>query len=124
MKIRIFRVDKGTGERVPWVIELDGELTVIAEYQAGGSTMGVTIPISEEATPATLSPSHSVARWAVEEVENPLPGTDDLRADYFAARRSLVKRHEDGGSVCPPCELRDLLWHYKEKLIEGGHLPR
>lgn len=150
--IRVFRRNRITGERSPWVIVLDHELTIVREYEpetepsgsSGGATEqpqatatavstgyaddsgwlhgGTPGPVSLAA--AAVSAGYAdVARWATEEVvENPIPGTDALRREFFDARRSLIKFHEDNGTVCPSCELGNLLRQYKEKLIDAGHL--
>jgi hypothetical protein len=107
------------GVRTPFVLELDSTLTVVAEYEDVPHCASATDDGREDVL------ARAVAKWAVEAVkENPIPGTDDLRAEFFEARTRLLQLHEIAGTVCPDCEMGSLLRQYKEKLRSDGLLDR
>ena len=111
MRLRIFRLQDGV--RVPWTIELDNELTVLAEYPSATSA----------AAPPTDPIAHAMAKWAVAEIaENPIPGTDDLRAQYFSEVEALHATYAETGQTCPGCELGDVQRRYRLKLEAAGFI--
>lgn len=55
-------------------------------------------------------------------VDNPIPGTDALRAEFFVEEELLKARHAADGTVCKPCETGALIRKYRAKLEAGGHL--
>ena len=72
----------------------------------------------------TPTPSDiKLGEWATDlVVENPIPGTDDLRREFFAEMQDLTERHEKNATVCKPCEKGAIIRKYKDKLIAGGFL--
>ena len=82
-KLRIFRMRDGV--RIPYVLELDHELTVLAEYadttevnHVAAGRSGLT-PRRNADSPARRI-STAMSKWCTKAVEeNPLPGTDELR---------------------------------------------
>lgn len=65
-----------------------------------------------------------VGEWVVASIEqNPLPGTDELRAAYFEAERLMKEKHAADGTVCKPCEAGALIRKYRAKLDALGVLP-
>lgn len=64
-----------------------------------------------------------VGEWVTPMVkENPLEGTDELRAEYFAAEEAIKAKHAADGTVCKPCEIGALIRKYRAKLEALGHL--
>ena len=59
--------------------------------------------------------------WATVEVPNPIPGTDDLRAKYEAARKAIES--DVAAGVCKPCEVGKLIARYRSILESRGLLP-
>lgn len=109
--------------RVPYTIELDAELTVIAEYADTSALDHVALGRKPEAT--DMSPERKkamlMARWATPAVDvNPITGSEDLRQDFFEAKRKLDLQH--GGKGCPSCKLGPLIRQYREKLEAAGLL--
>ena len=121
-KLRIFRLKDGV--RIPYVIELDGELTVIAEY--------ADVTVVDHITEGRRDDRHddavkrivtAVARWSARAItDNPIPGTDDLRQQFFSERDALEKSFKDAGRDCPGCEISKLMRRYRDKLSAAGHL--
>lgn len=110
-------------QRVPYTIELDAELTVIAEY----ADMTALDHVAEgRATPAQeTSPerrkAQAVARWVTAQVDvNPIPGSEELREEFFAAKQKLVSSY--GGAPCPSCEVGKLIRAFRGKLEAKGLL--
>jgi hypothetical protein len=103
--------------RVPYTIELDAELTVIAEYADTSALDHVAMgrkPESAETSPERRK-AMLVARWATPAVDvNPIAGSEDLRQEFFEAKRKLDLQH--GGKGCPGCKLGPLIRQYREKL--------
>jgi hypothetical protein len=64
----------------------------------------------------TESALRTVARWTVSSIENPIPGSDDLRTEYFAERKVLEDRYREEDEECPACKLGELLRKYFRKL--------
>lgn len=73
-----------------------------------------------------IKPSSSditLGAWVTRLVaDNPIPGTDDLRAEYFEAEAAMKAKHESDGTVCKPCETGALMRKYRAKLESLGHL--
>lgn len=64
-----------------------------------------------------------VGAWVTSLVrENPIEGTDELRAEFFAAEEALKAKHAADGTTCKPCELGALMRKYREKLEKQGYL--
>lgn len=121
-KLRIFRMEDG--ERLPYVIELDAQMTVTAEY-LDPAVKAPAAPTSITRGGRSSEGARIVAAWTTDSIQdNPIPGTDDLRAEFFEAKRALYSRHEAAGTKCPGCELGQLLRQYRDKLEEGGHLTQ
>jgi len=113
------------GARVPYTIELDHELTVISEYAdtttidhvaAGRRSHG------EGDTP-TRRKARVMSKWCAKSIEdNPIPGTDDLRTQYFLDFEKLAGEFASEGKACPGCEVGKLMRRYREKLEAEGRL--
>lgn len=102
--------------------------TVLENYSEPASDMKGAI-VSEEklpggATKITYNPSAfdiKIGEWVTSLVKtNPFPGTEELRAEYFAAVESLHEKHENDGTVCKPCESGALIRKYRAKLESMG----
>jgi hypothetical protein len=64
-----------------------------------------------------------VGTWVTELVtENPIPGTDELRAQYFKEVADLQARHEQNGTVCPSCEVGAVMRKWRAKLESLGFI--
>lgn len=64
-----------------------------------------------------------VGEWVTSLIsENPIEGTDELRAEFFAAEEAIKAKHAADGTVCKPCELGALIRKYREKLEKQGYL--
>ena len=114
------------GARVPCTLVLDRTLTVVEEIVDPEALERVTIGRQDAVTgnrPIADADRAVMARWVTEEVPNPLPGTSALRDEYLAARRVMIKEHEDQGHPCPPCQLGGLIQRYRDILKNAGHLP-
>jgi hypothetical protein len=104
--------------RVPYTIELDHMLTVIAEYADTTALDHVAVGRSTKA--AEISPDRrkavNMARWATEAVDvNPIPGSEELREEFFEAKKKLVASY--GEKECPGCEIGKLIREFRDKLI-------
>ena len=123
-KLRIFRIKDGV--RIPYVLELDHELTVISEYADAEVSRHVAEGRSERlrrADSATNRLRTIMARWFSEHVEeNPLPGTDPYREDYWHELAELKAKFEAKKQKCPGCEISKLQQRYREKLRQAGLL--
>ena len=123
--MKIFRVEDGV--RIPYIIELDQELTVMAEYADRTVQKHVSDGRRSHRKPRVPdSPQRKVSlimnRWVTEAIEeNPIPGTDDLRDEYFRKRTELHEEAAREGRDCPPCELSKLMRRYRETLTEKGY---
>ena len=90
-----------------------GELSSIAQGETVESETGGVKSKIYKPTPIDIK----VAEWVVKSVENnPLPGTDALRAEYFADEKELRDKHAADGTVCKPCEAGALIRKYRAKL--------
>lgn len=64
-----------------------------------------------------------VGEWVTElVVENPIPGTDELRAEFFQEEAAMKARHEQDGTKCKPCETGTLIRKYRAKLEQLGKI--
>lgn len=64
-----------------------------------------------------------VGEWVTPMIKtNPIDGTDELRAEFFAAEEAIKAKHAADGTVCKPCELGALIRKYRAKLESLGHL--
>ena len=102
--------------------------TVLGNYPELSPDMKGEI-VSEEkmpggATKITYNPSAfdiKIGEWVTSLVKNnPFPGTEELRAEYFEAVESLREKHENDGTVCKPCESGALIRKYRAKLESMG----
>jgi len=114
------------GVRVPYILELDQELTVMTEYADRSVQKHVSDGRrSHRKRRMPDSPTRKVAlimsRWVTEAIENPIPGTDELRDAYVAERVELHEAAARDGRDCPPCDLSRLMRRYREILEEKGH---
>jgi hypothetical protein len=121
--------------------------TALAEAAASGAIVGTTAPELIAMNPALETPLDGViskeklpgggnkivyrptpldikvGEWVTPLVTtNPIEGTDELRAEFFAAETALRAKHEADGTVCKPCELGALIRKYRAKLEEQGLL--
>ena len=147
------------GQRIPFVVEIDAEMTVVADRQAitadqpsavysTANRPGIASDVLErypdldnplfsagvvsEGTLANgektkfYNPTQldiAVATWATPGIiENPIPGTDDLRAEFFEAETTMRAAYANSGADCPACDLGSLIRQYRSKLFAGGHL--
>ena len=53
---------------------------------------------------------------------NPIDGTDELRAEFFAAEEAIKAKHAADGTTCKPCELGALIRKYRDKLSQQGYI--
>ena len=64
-----------------------------------------------------------VGEWVTSLVlTNPIEGTDELRAEFFAAEEAIKTKHAADGTTCKPCELGALIRKYRDKLEKQGYL--
>ena len=139
------------GQRVPFIMELDEEMTVITDRPADGS------PVSTKGTPlaaleaypdldnpffsagikevkqlpgggkqVVLKPTPldiKVGTWVTPGIkDNPIPGTDELRAEFFEAEKAMREAHAEKGAECSNCDLGALIRRYRMKLFNAGFL--
>lgn len=122
-RMRIYRVDEA-GVRVPWVMELDTGQEVVSEAPVTPSRPEVAVARASQNVVDTPDRRKQIAtsKWQTESIaENPIPGTDDLRASYF---QDLEKLQASYDGECPACEIGRLMRSYKEILEERGHLKQ
>lgn len=46
-------------------------------------------------------------------IDNPIAGTDELRAAFFADRAEMEARHAENGTSCSQCEMNGLIARYR-----------
>ena len=64
-----------------------------------------------------------VGMWTTPSViENPILGTDDLRAEFFEVERQMRDKHASEGTECAPCDLGTIIRRYRLKLFNDGYL--
>ena len=130
-------------QRLPFLIELDEHMTVLVDKPVNAPDQPANIHeyypdldthifdgiiLSEESlenggrkvhykpTPLDLR----VGMWTTPSVTpNPIEGTDELRAEFFAAEASM---RAGGGAECTSCDLGSLIRRYRMKLFNGGYL--
>lgn len=84
----------------------------IEEILPNGVTQRVYKP-----TPADII----MGTWVTDIVpENPIPGTDDLRAEYFAEIEQLKARHAQNGTECKSCDIGAVMRKWRAKLEAKG----
>ena len=119
-QLKFFRLING--QRVPCVITLDSTLLIVSEVVDLTTAKKVADGRSNAEEPAAQRRATTMARWVAHSfTDNPIPGTDDLRALYFEELAALQLKHEQQGSPCPPCEKGRLIRKHREKL-EGLEL--
>lgn len=119
-KLKIFRIEGGV--RMPWILELDHQATVIHEYQDTATLDHVTAGRRprREMTPVKKA-GLALAQWlSRSREENPLPGSDDLRIQYFKDVDDKTAEFVEKGLKCPQCQLSPLVKRYRAKLEAGG----
>lgn len=137
------------GQRIPYLLELDKDMLVVSDHPADGPPTLTTSAAVLEHYPDLNNPFFSagkrhveqlpgggqklvftptpldirVAKWATPGVdENPIPGTDDLRAEFFAAEKAMNDRHAAEGTKCSDCDLGSLIRRFRQKLFDAGYL--
>lgn len=124
-RIKIFRIEGGV--RIPYTIDLDQEMTVIAEYADRTVHRHVVDGRRSHEKPRTPeSPARKIAlimnRWVTKQVEtNPIPGTEDLRDRYFDELAAMHTVAALEGSACKPCDISKLMRRYREILEQQGY---
>jgi hypothetical protein len=64
-----------------------------------------------------------VGEWVTSLITtNPIEGTDELRAEFFAAEEAIKAKHAADGTTCKPCELGALIRKYRDKLEKQGFI--
>lgn len=126
--LRIFRLNEA-GERIPYVLELDHELTVMSEYAdhtaANHVAAGRSTKKAKRADTKGRRIALAIARWVTQSVEdNPIPGTDAMRDTYFEELDALHRYHAQNGSECKPCDVGVLIRQHRTKLEKDGHLAQ
>jgi ribosomal protein S27AE len=111
------------GARVPYILELDQQLTFIAEYRDKvDTTNGKPARPPRQATPAN-DLAHTIAKWATKSVEeNPIPGTDHIREEYFADLERKIEAFAEQNKSCPGCEVGRLMRNYRKRLAAEGFI--
>jgi len=121
-KLRFFRLEGRS--RVPYIMELDHELTVVAEYEdaKGSRTAAARVRRAVETEAPAKKIARIMARWCTKSVEsNPIENTDGLREKYFEEFDALTEKFAAKKKSCPGCEVGKLMRRYREKLKEAGH---
>ena len=120
-KLRFFKIEEG--KKVPWVMELDRRSVYIKDYRLEGVAQAKVESIREAAkVPQPNKKDPEVVRklgsWISQSIkENPIPGTDDLRAEYFERlEQEIDKAHQEGRKCTRTCVITRLLAQYREKL--------
>lgn len=122
-KLRIFRLDDG--KRVPYILELDKDRTVIAEYidNSGIDRSEAALRSGESSQNPARRIAAIMSKWCAKSiVENPIPGTDDIRSDFLDAHDRLVAEHAGSKKGCPACKLGGLQRKFRNLLESGGYL--
>jgi hypothetical protein len=119
-QLKIYRMVNG--ERVPCVLTLDSTLLVVSEVV----DMTAVKKIADgraDTPPPDQHKATTMARWVAHSfTDNPITGTDGMRATYFEELAALELKHAQQGSVCKPCERGRLIRKHREKLEELGLL--
>lgn len=121
-KLRFFRLEGH--QKVPYIMELDHELTVVAEYEDKKSTRTTSAHArrAQEMEAPAKKVARVMARWCTKAVkENPIEGTDGLRKAYFKEFDALTEKFASKNKTCPGCEVGKLMRGYREKLKDAGH---
>ena len=110
-------------QRIPYTLVLDRTLLVLSETVNTTAAVQAATPVVKQAPkPAPDEARMTMARWATEGNDNPLPDTDDLREAYFVERKALEAQHAEAGTPCPGCEVGKIINKYREILKEGKFL--
>ena len=115
--LRVFRMHGD--QRVSYVIELDAQRTIVAEYVDQPAAGQAAPVVAAAAPPRDTSPERfkalTMARWSTPTVkENPIPGSEELREEYLRDREKLEASY--GSSGCPSCEHGKLIRAFRTKL--------
>jgi hypothetical protein len=112
----------------PEILTAHPELSPAEQVPAEQAQTGI---ISEEQLPGggkkiTYRPTArdiKVGEWVTSLVlTNPIEGTDELRAEFFAAEEAIKAKHAADGTTCKPCELGALIRKYRDKLEKQGYI--
>lgn len=129
-QLRIYRKNE-EGVRIPWVIVLDHERTVLDEridevalarmqsaaawYPDGGGQEQPKKNLMRGGQDAREFRA-KVAFWVTKDADNPFPGTDELRNAYFDEVTRLEESFKTRGKVCPSCEKGRVIRNYTSRL--------
>lgn len=111
-RLQLFKMINGV--RTPYYLVLDSSLLVVEE---GFSTVAQAVPVRPP-RPLNTAPES----WYVREMPNPFPGTEELRAEFFAEEDALKAKYAAEGTTCPSCALGSLTARYRAKLEQSGLL--
>lgn len=108
----------------PEILKINPELAQVAAAAKSGKMTEEKLPGGGKRIVFQPSPTDiKVGEWATKLVEvNPIPGTDELRAEFFAAEQALKDKYAADGSQCPNCETGALIRKYRAKLESLGYL--
>jgi hypothetical protein len=122
-RLKIFRLKDGV--RIPYVIELDHELTVIHEYAdttAIDHAREGRAPRRQRDDDPQKEMLRTMSRWVTQSIQdNPIPGTDELRQSYVDDLNELTGDYSKVGKECPTCDISQLIRRYRDKLESGGY---
>ena len=125
-RVGLFKIDKETGKKISWVIEYDKDRVITKEYEdprmaerLGALETRKSEPSKPAVNPTTVNLKGIIPRWCAEQIdENPVPGTDELRAEFFEALRELEKAYENNPGGCPGCERGKLQRRFGDRLVK------
>lgn len=108
----------------PEILKINPELAQVAAAAKSGKMTEEKLPGGGKRIVFQPSPTDiKVGEWATKLVEvNPIPGTDELRAEFFAAEQALKDKYAADGNQCPNCETGALIRKYRAKLESLGYL--
>lgn len=94
---------------MPFLMTLDQTMTVLSDVPDQAALDRVAYGSREKPYAAS-----NLSRWLADVDENPIPGTDDLRAAFRDERLRL-------GGDCTSCQLAALTAKYRQALETMGH---
>ena len=110
-------------KKVPWIMELDSQSVFIKDYplekvserKIDEVRKAASVPQPNKKDPEV---TRLLGSWISTHVEeNPIPGTDSLRKEYFArVEEEIEKAHLEGRKCTRTCVITRLLAQYREKL--------
>jgi hypothetical protein len=126
-RLKLFRVNE-SGIRIPWILEIDDDRTVIKEAPEEGAQLIVPTqvtarsPVQREESDPERQKMGVMARWCTSGIKvNPIPGTDTLRARFFEDLAALEASYTTE-TPCPPCLRGKLMRRYRTLVEEAGLL--